>query len=106
MLERLEAALLLARLFELRRVDLAHPLHRAGRAPGPLPLADDRLDVAEAEAHLLELADPADADERLGAVEAEAPLRAGGGREETELFVEVDGADGLAGFAREVAHLE
>ena len=54
---------------------------------------------------LLELADPADADERVGAVETEATLRAGRGREEAELLVEVDGADGLAGLPRQVADL-
>ena len=70
-----------------------------------LPLADDGLDVAQAEAHLLELADPADAHERLAAVEPEAPLGARRGREQAELLVQVDRADRLARFPREVADL-
>ena len=74
MLERFDAALLFACLLELAGVDLAHALHRARRALDALPLADDRLDVAQAEAHLLQLADPADADQRVAAVEAEPTL--------------------------------
>ena len=40
-----------------------------------LQLADDGLDVRQAEAHLLELADPANAHERFVTVKSEPPLR-------------------------------
>ena len=43
--------------------------------------------------------------ERVAAVEAVATLRTGRGREEAELFVEVDRADRLARFSREIADL-
>ena len=77
-----------------------------GAVPPLFPVADDLLDVREAEAHVLELADPADADEGLGRVEAVAPLRPSRRLEEAELFVEVDRPDGLAGFTREIADLK
>ena len=48
-----------------------------GLRQGEFDSFEDRLDVAEAEAEVLELADPADADERFGTVEAIPPFRAG-----------------------------
>jgi hypothetical protein len=53
---------LLASLFELADVNVAHALHRTWGAPHVLPLSNDGLNVTEAEAHLLQLADPTDAE--------------------------------------------
>ena len=106
--ERLEPRDLRARLLELLRVDLAHAVHRGrggARRAAVLDVLHDRLDVREAEAEVLELLDPADADERLRTVEPVAPLRASGRLQQVELLVEVDGAHRLAGLAREVADL-
>src|SRR5687767_7535241 len=64
-LERLKTAHLLARLLQLLLEGLAHLHHRARRRPLLLPFADAGLDVGQREAHLLQLADPANAEERL-----------------------------------------
>ena len=94
-----------AGLLELLRVHLAHLAHRVRRRASTLPVANDLLDVRQAEAHVLELAYPADTDEGVLPVEPEAPLGAGRRLEEPELLVQVNRADGLPGIAREVADL-
>ena len=104
-LQRLEATTLLAGLLELAGVDLPHALHRARRTGGAIALANEGLDVAQAEAHLLELADPPDADERLRPVEAKAPLGPGGRGQQSQLLVQVDGPCGLPCFTGQVADL-
>ncbi len=105
MLVGLEPAALLARPFELAGVDLAHALHRVGRAARVRSLPDDGLDVAEAEAHLLELGDPPDAGERLRSVEPESPLGAGGRGQQPELLVEMESPHGLPRFTGQVPDL-
>src|SRR5262245_16193454 len=77
--ERAEAFDLTARVVELLLVDLTHLDHRRGRGPAAalrLDVLHDRLDVGEAEAEVLQLAYPANADERLARVKAVATLRA------------------------------
>jgi hypothetical protein len=64
-------------LFELAAIKLAHARHRSRRRPavgGGIELFCDRLDVSQGEAKVLELADPADAEERFVTVETEPPL--------------------------------
>ena len=67
-------------LAQLVREDLAHAVHRLGRRVRLLPVAEERLDLGQREAEVLQLLDPLDALDRLARVEAEAPLRADGRR--------------------------
>lgn len=105
-LEGPEALDLAAGLVELGDVGVAHQAHRRWRRRLGLPLADDGLDIGQRQPELLQLADPADPHQRVRTEEAVAPLRARVGREETELLVQVNRADGLLGRLREIADLE
>src|ERR1700683_3937462 len=72
-LETLELEKLIARLFELPSIGFPHSHHGARSRAELLPFADDALDVGQAKAEILHLTDPADANERIVAVEAKPP---------------------------------
>src|SRR5436853_432761 len=83
----------LAGLAQLLFEDAPHPGHALGAVPGLLPVAQEALDVAQREAHLLQLLDPVHALDGVGAVEAVAAGRTSDGPEQAELLVEVHGPD-------------
>src|SRR5690606_23276276 len=65
-----------AGLLELLPVELADPVHRLRRGRRGGHRGEERLDLREAEAELLQLADPVDPGDLVGAVEAKAALGA------------------------------
>ena len=105
-LEGAQTGDLCARLGEARVVRVAHQPHRARRVRGLFPGFDDVLNLGEREPQVLQLADPPDADEGVGAEEPVAALRARVRLQQAELFVEVDGTDRLSDGLGEVAHLQ
>lgn len=105
-LESAEALDLQTRLVELGDVRVAHEPHGRGRRGLSLPLPRDRLDVRQRETELLELADPPDADERVRSEQSVTPLGPSVRNEQAELFIQVDGPDGLLRGLRQISHLQ
>src|SRR5438034_111329 len=93
-------------LTQLVGEDLADAVHRLRRGVAVLPPAQERLDLGQAEAHVLQLLDPLDPRHRPPRVQPEAPLRPDRRRQQPELFVEVDRADGLARLLRELSDFQ
>src|SRR5436190_11007785 len=101
-----EAADGVAGLAQLVREDLAHGAHRLGGGGALFPHAQERLDLGQREAHVLQLLDPLEPRHRARRVQPEAPLGPHRGRQQPQLLVEVNRARGLAGPASELADLQ
>src|SRR5262245_58785204 len=86
---------LVARLRELLQVDLAKLLGGGGGGARAFLLAHEPLNFREREAEVLELGDPAHAEERILGEQAVATLGALVRLEQAELLVKVDGSHGL-----------
>jgi hypothetical protein len=84
----------------------ADAVGRLAAGAGVPEVADEALDLAEREADGLQLDDPVDAIDGVLAVQPEPAVGPRLGLEETELFVEVHGTDGLTDRLCQLAYAE
>src|SRR5262245_26249575 len=85
-----------ARLAQLGLEQAAQSAHRLGTQLGPPPRLEHLFHLLEGEAHAMEELDPPHAVHRARLVEPEPSTRSGGRLEESQLFVEMNRARGLA----------
>src|ERR1044071_8094677 len=95
-LDHLQLHDLLADLGLLLGEQRADPRGRLAPRVRVLEVSDEALDLGEGEPDRLQLDDPVDAVDRLGAVQPEAALRPGARLQQAQLLIEVHRADGLA----------